>query len=297
MKINYIHMKSKYINIPIILLLFSSLVFIAADFPEWLVPADAAETSNPVVCTKKITDEGEALFKAQCSACHGVTAKGDGVIASANLTSKMLLDQSDGAIYYKIVNGRGVMPGFKAIAENDVWKIIYYIRSLSGNSTDTHLKTGLVKLSLNDKQIDANFVEKIDGKENFAVDIKVGVYVKRYFGLLPLFDGALYTDSEGSVSLSFPDGIPGDEEGNVTIIAKIEDSGFNPVQMEQIVNWGTTEPLDDWKDTWENKRALWRTNDMAPLWVIFSFLGITLGVWIGIFYVLLLIRKIKKLGD
>jgi len=296
MTLNFIRMKYRHINILILLLLVNSLVLFATDFPEWLVPDDAKEVTNPLDDTKKIIDQGEVLFKTQCVACHGAGAKGDGVIPSANLTSKKFLDQTDGEIHYKIVNGRGVMPAFKALPDNDVWKIIYYIRSLTGVTENTNLKAGVINMSLDNNQVNVKFSELVDGKEYPASDIKVGVYVKRYFGLLPLFEGSLYTGNDGNVSVACPDNIIGDNEGNLTIVAKIEDSGFNPNQTQENINWGVIRSASDWDNTWQNDKELWRTNDMAPWWIKLSFLFISLGVWAGIFYVALQVRKIKKLS-
>ena len=48
------------------------------------------------------------------------------------------------------------------------------------------------------------------------------VYVPRMFSLLPI--GELTLDDTGTASVEFPSDLPGDKEGNMTIIAKFEEN-------------------------------------------------------------------------
>ena len=289
-------MRSRYIKIILSLLIINSFVLIAADFPEWIVPAEVNQVKNPLGSEKRIIEDGEAIFKTTCIACHGTEGKGNGAIKSANLTEKVFQDQTDGAIYYKIATGRGTMPSFKTMPEENIWKVIHYLRTLNSSNASKILRNGTVQLTLDNKNITASFKEVKENVEVPAANIKVGVYAKRYFGLLPLSDGSIYTDSNGNISLICPADIPGDDEGNITVVARIEDFDFAPVSVEKEVNWGVILPQSEWENTWNNETALWRTNQYAPIWVKLSFFGITIGVWIGIFYVVFLMRRIKILG-
>jgi len=118
--LNLNYMKSKYRNLLVLVLVLSSFTFMSADFPQWDVPADAAAVKNPVENNKIAVEEGATLFKTQCTACHGALGKGDGAIASANLTTDAFQAQTDGAIFYKITTGRGIMPAFKTIEKENV---------------------------------------------------------------------------------------------------------------------------------------------------------------------------------
>jgi len=288
----------KYKNILIALLIINSFIFMAAEFPQWDVPAEAASLENPVPSNKKAIEEGSAIFKTQCSACHGAEGKGDGAIASADLTSEEFQAQTDGAIFHKITTGRGIMPAFKALATTDVWNITHYLRSFGNKVSDEAKRQVKVTLIVNNdnKNIEAVATETINGNEVAATDVKIGLYAKRYFGLLPLACSSSYSDSNGKITAIFPDDLPGDNEGNVVIIAKVEDSECNVFEETKTVQWGVAGD-QEWTEIWKSERALWRTNNMLPFWVYILYLGITIGIWIGIIYVALQIKKIKSLSN
>lgn len=77
---------------------------------------------------------GKTKFDVNCSACHGVSGDGKGVLNEygipgiANLQSTKL---SDGAIFHIITEGRGGMGSFKHNLDlRDRWAVIAYIRAL-----------------------------------------------------------------------------------------------------------------------------------------------------------------------
>jgi mono/diheme cytochrome c family protein len=63
---------------------------------------------------------------------HSVTAAVALNPKPADWTSAKVQSESDGEIFWKISNGRGAMPPWKHLAENDRWALIRYIRSLGG---------------------------------------------------------------------------------------------------------------------------------------------------------------------
>ena len=72
-----------------------------------------------------------------CSVCHGPKGKGDGMAGAGltpkptDLTSEVVQSQTDGAIFWKISEGRAPMASYKsAIPEKNRWEIINYIRTL-----------------------------------------------------------------------------------------------------------------------------------------------------------------------
>jgi mono/diheme cytochrome c family protein len=62
--------------------------------------------------------------------------KGDGAAAAAlnpkpaDWTSGRVQDEADGELFWKISTGRGAMPPWKHLPENDRWAVLRYIRSL-----------------------------------------------------------------------------------------------------------------------------------------------------------------------
>ncbi len=102
---------------------------------EWKAPASADQIKNPLKGNQESVERGKALFLQQCAVCHGNKGKGDGV-AGASLNPKpanFWLDcvqaQSDGAIYWKRNNGKGPMPSFSHLTENQKWDLVNFIRT------------------------------------------------------------------------------------------------------------------------------------------------------------------------
>ncbi len=103
----------------------------------WKAPADADKTKNPITDIISAAKTGKNIFEIQCSACHGNDAKGDGPSGKmlnpkpSDLTSGSVQAQSDGALFWKITNGKSPMPAFEGILNpKQRWEIIKYLRSL-----------------------------------------------------------------------------------------------------------------------------------------------------------------------
>ena len=102
----------------------------------WVAPEAEKAKKNPVPADAKNVEQGEKIAKINCVSCHGARGKGDGAAAvalnpkPADWTSDRVQHESDGDLFWKISNGRGPMPPWKHLSENDRWAIILYIRSL-----------------------------------------------------------------------------------------------------------------------------------------------------------------------
>lgn len=276
--------------------IFSSLMLLAStQFPPWDVPAEANDIANPTEVNKKSLEEGKAFYDITCKACHGEKALGDGVIPSANLTTKAFSDQTDGAIFFKMQQGRGQMPAFKALAESKLWYAINYIRSLAGPAKEVILKDAALRLEFQEAE-QGNFAAALvyeileNGDKLPLKGVKVNFYIKRYFADLPIGGNNNYSDENGSVMITFPEEIPG-EDGILEVVARIEDAEYTPAETEASIGWGTEKAA-----YWNDDRALWKNNEHVPWWVLFSYFGISGGVMLTILYVLLQVRKISKLG-
>lgn len=109
----------------------------------WIAPARAARKANPVLADAKSMANGNELFVGTCLPCHGPAGKGDGPVAATlerdgtpvrpgNLSDPKLWQQSDGAIFWKISEGRSPMPAFQeALSEEQRWQIVNYVRTLA----------------------------------------------------------------------------------------------------------------------------------------------------------------------
>jgi|KBSMisStaDraftv2_1062788.scaffolds.fasta_scaffold02718_14 mono/diheme cytochrome c family protein len=118
------------------LLVVCSYSGIAQNKP-WPVPKDYLAMSNPGAASNNDIKEGKTLYMANCSPCHGAKGKGDGVAAAsltpkpADHTSAIMLNETDGSIFYKITEGRAPMPQYKnAFTDKQRWELVAYIRTL-----------------------------------------------------------------------------------------------------------------------------------------------------------------------
>ena len=106
--------------------------------PAWKAPATADASKNPFAGNAPATVEGKKIYTTYCVACHGDKGKGDGVAAAglqkqpADHTSAAVQSQSDGAIFWKLTEGRNPMPSYKAmLTETQRWQLVNYIRTLA----------------------------------------------------------------------------------------------------------------------------------------------------------------------
>jgi len=104
---------------------------------QWKAPAQANELINPVNGDFKATMKGKKIYEKLCWSCHDMKGTGNGPASTAlspkpaNYTSEKVQKQSDGAIYWKISNGKGQMASFdQTLSDEQRWMLVNYIRLL-----------------------------------------------------------------------------------------------------------------------------------------------------------------------
>lgn len=109
-------------------------------------PTTFVATSEPY--TVDVIMRGRQVFLENCVVCHGETGHGDGPgagalpIAPADLAAPHTEDHTAGDMFWWIGNGMpsGAMPGVgDAIADEDKWALITYIRALSSGYTGRYV--------------------------------------------------------------------------------------------------------------------------------------------------------------
>lgn len=103
----------------------------------WKAPAYADTIKNPLKKDATAAVAGKKIYETVCFVCHGLTGKGDGA-ASANLkpkpadfSSDAVQKQSDGALFWKLTEGKGQMTSYEEInTEKERWQLVSYIRTL-----------------------------------------------------------------------------------------------------------------------------------------------------------------------
>ena len=116
----------------------TTLAISQAPAKPWPVPDKFSTVKNPVKPDATNLKEGRDLYVTHCQSCHGKKGKGDGNKAaqleteSGDFTLPAFQKQTDGALYYKIVEGRKDMPSFKKKIpeQSDIWNVVNYVRTL-----------------------------------------------------------------------------------------------------------------------------------------------------------------------
>ena len=120
---------------------------------------------------------------------------------------------------------------------------------------------------------------------------EVHLYVKRLYSLLPVGKVAS-TDSLGEAEISFPKDLPGDQNGMLTVIAKIEkDDVYGTVETQSQVKWGAA-PKAELLHL--SSRSLSASRENAPMFLVIASSLIIIVIWGTIFYVVFQLLKIKK---
>jgi mono/diheme cytochrome c family protein len=102
----------------------------------WAVPDNYKAMKNPVKYDKTAA---AALYSTHCKSCHGKEGLGDGTKAAqlktkcGDFSSAAFQKQSDGALFYKTLEGRDEMPSYKKKIpdQNDIWQLVHYMRGLA----------------------------------------------------------------------------------------------------------------------------------------------------------------------
>jgi mono/diheme cytochrome c family protein len=103
----------------------------------WIAPTWADTIKNSLSNNLENISKGEELYSMYCFSCHGDTGYGDGPaggsmgIRPANFHDQKVIKQTDGAIFWKLTNGKGNMPPYKEIlTEKERWELVIFIRDL-----------------------------------------------------------------------------------------------------------------------------------------------------------------------
>lgn len=105
--------------------------------PSALYPDDVE--TFPFAITKEDLKRGQERYDIFCSACHGMTGYGDGIVARrgfnkpapANYHQDRLRQAPVGHFFDVVTNGWGAMPSYASqVPVEDRWRIIAYLRAL-----------------------------------------------------------------------------------------------------------------------------------------------------------------------
>lgn len=131
--------RARMVVLPVALI---SLVLIfersLAQTKSWVAPPDADNMKSPIAGSPSALAEAKTLYTANCGPCHGDKGRGDGPAAPglnpkpADHSSEAVQKQTDGAIFWKLSEGRAPMPAYKKVfTDQQRWELVVYIRTLA----------------------------------------------------------------------------------------------------------------------------------------------------------------------
>jgi mono/diheme cytochrome c family protein len=289
-------MNKKISFLTIITLLLSMQVYAQ----DWPVPADQKNKVNPQEYNLANVNKGKDLYLKNCKSCHGDPGKNNAlplVPLPVDVTSDKMQKNTEGELFFKITNGRGAMPQFKAtISDDDRWRIVNYISNFSPKKQPLLVDAPPVKAkllaSVNEQE---KKVEVFAEFENNGIFTKlpntlITVSTKKAFGNIEM--GKVLTDENGRAEFVIPETVIGDEEGNVNIVVSLDDNYITDIvtlDKAKVGQLKTTPKLIQ-------KGILWSTNENIQIWLLFSYIGAVGGAWVTIGYIIFQIAKIKRLS-
>ena len=222
----------------ILFLLALHFVAPAMSQAEWTVPERKKKMNAPINFDRSHIKAGKATYKKLCASCHGDPGMNNYkelVPVPDDLASERVAANTDGELFFKISNGRTLMPQFAGmLGDMEIWGTIAYLRSFhpdymqaSGMTTQIEVFDGdSVVLEADALQGSKRIKMRVLGYKsgnNYPLEgVAIGVYTPRMFGVLQIGPIA-ETDEYGFAFVDYPDGLPGDEEGMLELTIKLED--------------------------------------------------------------------------
>lgn len=126
-----------------------------------------------------------------------------------------------------------------------------------------------------------------NGVDTPVKEAVIGIYVKRMFFPMKIGEGT--TDENGEATIEVPQNLPGDPKGNITLIAKLDESEqFGNLETSVAQPWGT--PVSN--QFRELPRALWSAH--PPLWMMITFIILVGTVWGHYLVIIFQLFRLRK---
>lgn len=234
-----------------ILSLFVFLFLAGTDYAQqWEAPPEAKNLQNPLPHTPEIINRGQKIYRSLCAACHGNDGKGNVPSMQnlnpkpADLTSETVQKQTDGEIFWKISEGRGLMAAYKnMLSDEERWALVHYIRKLAETKAEESSKDETSKtksVSEVSQGVEAfPFTYLINARTTRIPPRGFGLNIQHRFGLAK-FDKEFISNFMGldlSANMRFAFEIPLSDRLMVEIgrtrYGKIYDGGFKYLFLRQ----------------------------------------------------------------
>ena len=153
---------------------------------------------------------------------------------------------------------------------------------------DLNLELDLVEIdSVKTVLVKAFTIDSLNVKTPLE-EADIVISVKGMLSNMPIEEGTI---ENGEFEFEFPTNIQGDVNGEVTVVAFIDDNDdFGTLIQEKSVTWGVHEI----EKIVVEKNTLW--SEAAPLWMYIVLTILLVGVWANYMYAIYNLTKIKKEG-
>ena len=266
---------------------------------EWVIPAEQSALSSPSDYNLDNVKRGKEIYNRNCKSCHGDPGKNNPltlVPMPVDIASESMQANSEGALFYKMTVGKGVMPPFgTTVSEDDRWNLVHFIKNYSPAREQLLVDVPPVKAkllaSVNETigavEILAEF-EDGDGSFVSLAAAPVIISSKKAFGNIEI--GKAVTNEKGRAVFSIPEDVIGDEQGYVSIVVSLdEEFEAEEVALEKAIVGMPKEVPKLIK-----QEVLWSTNNNVSTWLLISYIVAAGGSWIIIGYVIFQIVRIKR---
>jgi mono/diheme cytochrome c family protein len=266
---------------------------------EWIVPDEEATLANPSEYTLDNVKMGKAIYIKNCKSCHGDPGKNNPlalVPSPVDIASEKMQINSEGALFYKITTGLGLMPPFAStLSVNDRWQLVNFIQNYSPDREQVLLELPPIKAkllaSVNEAQGTVDIMaEFVDANAVYVplLNAPVSISSKKAFGSMKI--GETVTNDQGRAIYTIPENTMGDEQGYLSIVVSLSDEYEAAEVILEKALVGSNKEVPGLI----RKGVLWSTNNNVSLWVLISYFLAAAGAWMVIIYVIVQIVKIKK---
>jgi mono/diheme cytochrome c family protein len=115
-------------------------VMVGAGAPLGTLPDDYSELASPVPATQRSLEIGQEKYDIYCSVCHGPEGRGGGSVEGPfprglinGLDTERARNLTDGYLFGIISVGRGLMPNYRRMPQEERWHIVNYVRQLQAS--------------------------------------------------------------------------------------------------------------------------------------------------------------------
>ena len=266
---------------------------------DWIVPDEEAAHANPTEYTLENVKLGKVIYTMNCKSCHGDPGKNNPlalVPSPVDMASEKMQANSEGALFYKITTGKGLMPSFTStLSVNERWQLVNFIQNYSPDREQVLLELPPIKAkllaSVNEAQGTVDVMAEYENANAVYVPLlnaPVSISSKTAFGSLKI--GETITNNQGRAIYTVPENTIGDEQGYISIVVSLSDEYEVLDVLLEKAQVGSNKEVPGLI----RKGVLWSTNNNVSLWVLISYILAAGGAWMVIIYVILQIVKIKK---